>query len=103
MKKLIYPPNRILRNLFDSRLDIFLAGSIEMGTAGDWQTQVYDLLPEDSHINVFNPRRRDWDSSWKQSKDNPQFYEQVNWELDHIEQSQIVFFYFDPDTKSPSL
>jgi len=80
---------------------IFLAGSIEMGKAVDWQTQLVEQLAPFSDVTLFNPRRDDWDSSWKQSIDDPQFLEQVEWELDHIENSDLVVFYFDPATKSP--
>ena len=45
----------------------------------------------------FNPKR----SSWEQSIDNPNFKEQVTWELDGLDRSQIIFFYLDPNTKSP--
>lgn len=79
---------------------VFLAGSIEMGKAVDWQSELISKLSH-LNINVFNPRRKDWDSSLAQSFDNPQFREQVEWELHHMEQSDIVIFYFDPDTMSP--
>jgi nucleoside 2-deoxyribosyltransferase len=79
---------------------IFLAGSIEMGVAEMWQDRIArDLSHED--VVIFNPRRDDWDSSWEQKASNPQFAEQVNWELDHIDTADIVIFYFDPGTKSP--
>lgn len=79
---------------------IFLAGSIEMGAAENWQNKVIKEL-SDTDVIVFNPRRPDWDSSWVQSIDNPDFYKQVNWELDHIEAASIIMFYFDPNTMSP--
>lgn len=77
---------------------VFLAGSIEMGKAELWQDKVVRKLPG---FSVFNPRRDDWDSSWVQDISNPQFKEQVNWELDFIEIADLVFFYFDPKTMSP--
>jgi hypothetical protein len=79
---------------------IFLAGSIEMGKAVEWQDKVSESLEEYSG-NILNPRRAEWDSSWKQSIDNPNFKEQVTWELDGLDRSQIIFFYLDPNTKSP--
>jgi nucleoside 2-deoxyribosyltransferase len=83
---------------------IFLAGSIEMGSAENWQFKIIEdfkksNLPHD--LVILNPRRKDWDSSWKQDINNPQFNEQVNWELDMIEESDLVIFNFDPNTKSP--
>ena len=79
---------------------IFLAGSIEMGQAIDWQLEFQSRL---AHLDVIllNPRRDDWDSSWEQTIDNENFVEQVNWELDGLSESDIIAMYFDPATKSP--
>lgn len=91
------PPHQISST---SKTKIFLAGSIEMGKAVDWQTKITNDL-KDFSIVIFNPRRDDWDSSWEQSINNPQFNEQVSWELDMLDRSNIVAMYFDPATKSP--
>lgn len=80
--------------------DIFLGGSIEMGTAENWQEK-FVLQFKDADFRFLNPRRDDWDSSWIQDISNPQFNEQVNWELDALEFSDLIIFYFDPNTKSP--
>lgn len=71
-----------------------------MGTAENWQDQV---IADMSTIRgtILNPRRKDWNASWKQDIDNPQFAEQVNWELDALERADLILFYFDPATKSP--
>lgn len=79
---------------------IFLAGSIEMGVAENWQTRVTKDLA-DYDVVLLNPRRDDWDSSWKQSIDDPQFNKQVTWELNGLESASFIIFYFDPSTKSP--
>lgn len=78
---------------------IFLAGSIEMGTAVDWQetiTKIYQL-----RFNIFNPRRDSWDNTLEQKFDNPEFYQQVNWELSALDKADYIIMYFDPETKSP--
>jgi hypothetical protein len=79
---------------------VFLAGSIEMGKAVDWQTQLTNEL-QDLNVSVLNPRRDDWDSSWEQKKENDQFREQVEWELEALEHCDVIALYFDPATKSP--
>jgi hypothetical protein len=84
----------------DERVKIFLAGSIEMGKAEDWQKKIIEEL-SDYPIQFLNPRRDDWDSSWKQTIEDKQFNEQVTWELDSLEASQFIIMYFDPNTKSP--
>ena len=90
---------------------LFLAGSIEMRTAEHWQKRVVEALKDCKRLTIYNPRRDDWDSSWVQSIDNPQFrvqsidnpqfIEQVEWELDNLQRANLAIFYFDPSTKSP--
>lgn len=79
---------------------LFLAGSIEMGRAEPWQAAVEAGLA-DLPVAVLNPRRYDWDSSWVQSIDHPQFREQVEWELAGLERADLVAMYFAPDTQAP--
>jgi nucleoside 2-deoxyribosyltransferase len=79
---------------------IFLAGSIEMGSAIDWQTELVSKF-DVSEVLFLNPRRDAWDSSWEQSISNPDFKQQVTWELRGIEYADLVVFVFDPNTKSP--
>ncbi len=88
------------RRLLIKRPSVFLAGSIEMGKAEDWQTSTGFLL-DLAGFTVFNPRRDDWDSSWEQSIDNPQFNEQVRWELDMLDLADCILLYLAPGTKSP--
>jgi len=79
---------------------LFLAGSIEMGKAENWQDKAEKAFA-DLDITILNPRRDDWDSSWEQSIDNPQFRKQVKWELDAMDDADLILMYFDPNTKSP--
>lgn len=88
-------------NLGQISCKMFLAGSIEMGLAENWQEKIENLLADYKKVCIFNPRRDDWDSSWEQDETNPQFNYQVNWELDRLEESDLIFMYFDPKTKSP--
>lgn len=80
---------------------VFLAGSIEMGTAEDWQSRVEREFSDIEELVLLNPRRDDWDSSWEQSLANPQFMEQVMWELESLERADKILMYFSPGTKSP--
>lgn len=102
MSTVIEAPNGFHRYLEDPKVTVlFLAGSIEMGTAEEWQKRAIEYLADVQHLVILNPRRRDWDSSWEQSIDNPQFRQQVEWELEGLESASGVFFYLDPTTKSP--
>jgi len=105
MIRTIKPPNSISRDTLGQDFTIFLASSIEMGKADDWQTSLTKVLTSSItnrlNITIFNPRRDDWDSSWEHSIDNPQFREHVEWELEALEKSNMIIMYFDPNTKSP--
>jgi len=92
----VKPPEKLPTNI----KGIFLAGSIEMGKAEDWQKKVESLL-KNENIVIFNPRRDDWDSSWEQKIENEKFNEQVSWELNAMDQSSIIIMYLSPETKSP--
>ncbi|MSU80748.1 MAG: hypothetical protein EXS16_22005 [Gemmataceae bacterium] len=96
--RVIKPPTPIV--LDDATQSVFLAGSIEMGRAEDWQSQVTQALA-DLNIVILNPRRDAWDATWEQSIHNPSFREQVEWELQGLEQTNMVAMYFSPDTKAP--
>jgi hypothetical protein len=88
------------RSGWDAPCSVFLGGSIEMGKASDWQDKLKNDLAQ-YNVVLFNPRREYWDSSMVQSISNPEFNEQVSWELEHIELADLVVFYFDPLTQSP--
>lgn len=81
-------------------ISVFLAGSIEMGAAEEWQAKVVAALKE-KDVLILNPRRTQWDASWKQSIDNPPFREQVEWELNALDAADIIIVYYCPDTKAP--
>lgn len=104
MTKIYLPPDNIaFRNRF--KKSVFLAGSIGGNVeltkmCEDWQATLSEwLLIED--FNVFNPRRKDWDSSWIQTFTNPNFAQQVRWELNSLDKSDIIIMYLDPNTISP--
>jgi Nucleoside 2-deoxyribosyltransferase like len=93
----IKAPNPLLGRITPS---LFLAGSIEMGSATEWQKNVVDAL-KNTRLTILNPRREQWNAGWEQSIHNPQFVEQVVWELKAMERADRILMYFDPATKSP--
>lgn len=100
MTKVVKPPEQTC--LTSPSHKVFLAGSIEQGTATNWQTQlIRDSWLSTVDVVVFNPRRDNWDASWEQSINNPEFKNQVDWELDRLALSDLALFYFDPTTKAP--
>jgi hypothetical protein len=98
MAQVLKPPAPLVFD--DARPSIFLAGSIEMGAAEDWQRQVEHAL-RDLEVVLLNPRREEWDASWVQALDNPPFRAQVEWELEGLERASLVAMYFAPSTRAP--
>jgi Nucleoside 2-deoxyribosyltransferase like len=96
----IIAPNPIPKFDEDMSPLLFLAGSIEMNAATQWQREVVKRMAG-RRIDILNPRRLEWDSSWKQTTDNSPFLEQVLWELNGLDKADIIFFNFDENTKSP--
>lgn len=80
---------------------IFLAGSIDQGKAVNWQEQIEQALTGYDNLTVLNPRRDDWNPDWVELITNPQFKEQVTWEMDCLDRANLVVVYFDPEQKSP--
>lgn len=79
---------------------IFLAGSIDMGSAIDWQAEIERQLAN-ADLLLLNPRRDAWDSSWAQTIENPLFRGQVEWELDGLACADLIVIYFAPQTQAP--
>ena len=81
---------------------VFLAGSIEMGTAAEWQAELIAALGDrDRDLVVLNPRRDEWDASWRQSIEEPRFRGQVEWELDGLDRADVIAMWLAPETKAP--
>ena len=97
LQMIIKPPHQFSQYSFPK---LFLAGSIEMGKAENWQKRIEDEVGNTQAI-ILNPRRDDWDSSWKQEISNPQFKNQVEWELQALEEANQIVMYFQPGTQSP--
>lgn len=79
---------------------VFLAGSIDMGSAEDWQAQIVESLADVTCV-ALNPRRKDWDKTWKQEIENPKFREQVEWELKGLEQCSLIALCLTAESKAP--
>ncbi len=80
---------------------VFLAGSIEMGEADNWQDSMVKDLKDVEDLLLLNPRREEWDPSWEQDINNTKFREQVEWELDALKKATYIAIYYCPQTKAP--
>jgi len=99
MRAIIVKPPQVFTDTLN-RKKIFLAGSIDLGKAEDWQSKIIEAVKEFDLV-IFNPRRDDWDESWVQSMDNPEFVEQVEWELEHLEASNKIVLVLTKDSLAP--
>lgn len=96
----IYPPTKIpVIHVDGNKQWVFLAGTIDMGNSGDWQLNAVNELKK--RYNIMNPRRKEWDNSWEQKLENPNFFQQVNWELTMLDKADIILFNFEKGSKSP--
>lgn len=76
---------------------VFLAGTIDMGNSRDWQKEIYDRFSATSgRYIIFNPRQEHWDATRPGEMDY-----QVRWELDHLEEADIIMMYIIGTSKSP--
>jgi hypothetical protein len=79
---------------------LFLAGSIEMGKAIDWQAEVVEAF-KNYYMGVYNPRRDEWNAELPQKISCEEFRYQVTWEQRYLEKSNIVLMNLLPGTYSP--
>lgn len=98
--KVVKPPHSLVSNRLGN-LSIFLAGSIEMGEAEDWQSKVEKYFEKAVNVQIYNPRRESWDSDQAKDFENPQFFQQVSWELNALDRADAIIMNLLPDTKSP--
>ncbi len=94
---MVYAPQPITTTPYKK---VFLAGSIEKGAAPDWQQRIA-LALQSENVLLLNPRRFTWDDSWRMAVDDPQFNEQVTWELEQLESADLVIMNLIAGTQSP--
>jgi ADP-ribose pyrophosphatase len=82
------------------RTAVFLAGSIDSGSAEHWQ-HTFIAACQREPVILLNPRREHWVVSAAPHGDNRAFREQVEWELRALEQADIVAMYFAPESRAP--
>jgi hypothetical protein len=95
MANIIYPPNK----REDTCFTIFLAGTIDNGAGPEWQQEVCREF-KDYMVNFMNPRRLDWNNSVDPAKHGEWLEEQVNWELKHLENADLVVMFIAAGSKS---
>lgn len=83
----------------DKNLKIFLAGTIDMGHSRDWQSEFASRL-KSKNVTIFNPRRDD-NKGVVDFSNKKEIHYQIQWELAHLDNSDIIIFNLLPESKSP--
>lgn len=74
-------------------VSVFLAGGITL--CPDWQKEAVEAI-KDLPITVYNPRRKDFDVSFKE-----QTVEQIKWEFEKLREASNIIFWFCKETICP--
>lgn len=93
-------PKDCLYHSTENRKSIFLGGTIDNGDSENWQNRAIELL-KDRDIVIYNPRNEKWDITMEPVISNPNFVDQVQWELEALEISTVILINFLPNSKSP--
>ena len=76
---------------------VFLAGTIDMGSAVDWQAEAAELFgAKAGSFLLFNPRQQEWHPEREGEMDY-----QVGWELEHLERADYILMNILPGSLSP--
>jgi len=90
MAIIIESPNEIYSAKNINNVKLFLAGGIT--ECEDWQSYVCEELKDIEELTIYNPRR-------KSSVFNVE--EQISWEYSHLNNADIIFFWFSKETLNP--
>lgn len=93
----ICAPSREHRPL---RKSIFLAGTTSSTGQRDWRQTLVQSLSE-LPVDVYNPARQDWDSTWREDFSDSRWAEQVEWELEMQDAADLVVVFFHGVTAAP--
>lgn len=83
-----------------SRKAIFLAGTTSPTGEPDWRLTLTDAL-SNFPITIYNPKRNDWDATWKEDFSDDRWAEQVQWELEMQDKADIVVVFLHGVSPAP--
>lgn len=88
---------------YHSSIKVFLAGSMDRDWQNEliqkWNKTVANNFPK--AITFVNPRRKDWDSTWKNSYRDSNFYQQTKWELSTMKQCDYIVVHLTKASQAP--
>lgn len=83
-----------------TRPSLVLFGTIETDPTDNWASNLSTTLL-DLPIQILNPRRDDWDSTWREEVSFTPFRENVEWEMSHAEKAGLIVFCFKAGSLCP--
>lgn len=90
--RIVVAPHNYTRR--PERKTVFLAGGIS--NCPDWQSDAIAQLKDLPNVDVFNPRRPDFNI------DDPAAAKaQINWEFRYLAKSDVILFWFPKETLCP--
>ncbi|MCK9446223.1 nucleoside 2-deoxyribosyltransferase domain-containing protein [bacterium] len=95
MAIIIEAPNKIYGVENNNNINLFLAGGIS--NCEDWQFEVCNELKNIENLTIYNPRRRDFDIT-----DNNTKNEQITWEFKNLRDADIILFWFAEGSLNPT-
>ncbi|KAL7785877.1 hypothetical protein V8C37DRAFT_393327 [Trichoderma ceciliae] len=96
----VLAPGRPTPNLRSQKSSVFLAGTTSPTGEPDWRQTLTEALSE-MPITIFNPKRDDWDSTWKEDFSDSRWVEQVEWELEMQDEADIIVVFFHGVSPAP--
>ncbi|KAF7546920.1 hypothetical protein G7Z17_g8099 [Cylindrodendrum hubeiense] len=82
------------------RLSVFLAGTTSATGERDWRDALSNSLA-DQPVTLFNPKRTDWDSTWREDSSDKRWADQIQWELDMQDVADVIVVLFHGVTPAP--
>lgn len=82
------------------RLSIFLGGTASDTGEPDWREALNKGLA-DQAVTIFDPKRDDWDATWREDFSDTRWADQIQWELDMQDTADIIVVLFHGVTAAP--
>lgn len=94
MSVVITAPEMPLSVETESNIKLFLAGGIT--NCPDWQKEIIEQLKDLPYLNIYNPRRTDFDVTKPEETER-----QVVWEYKALSKADMILFWFSKGSLNP--
>jgi hypothetical protein len=93
---MVVQPPRCMRSGPDR--SVILIGSEDNGEWKPWKDTIVSRLEDKTsdegfNLVVFDPERKEWETNWQHMTEGSRYKSQVRWELEHMEEVDVVVLY----------